>query len=46
MTINPMQLIFVAFYNRATKKSGVARYEISANVRPTSGGTYDGTNSV
>jgi len=46
MTINPMQLIFVAFYNRATKKSGVARYEISATVRPASGRTYDGTNSV
>lgn len=46
MTINPMQLIFVAFYNRTTKKSGIARYEISSLVRPASGRTYDGTNSI
>ena len=45
MTVPNIQQLFVCFYNRTTKASGIARYEIASSQRPASGSTYLGSGS-
>lgn len=45
MPVPNIQQLFICFYNRTTKASGIARYEIASTQRPASGSTYLGSGS-
>lgn len=40
ISISAVQELFVAFYNRATQASGIARYDISFTTRGALGTTF------
>lgn len=40
ITISNVQALFVAFYNRTTKVSGIARYDINFTLRSATGSTF------